>query len=197
MTQQKKKRVLLCVGAVILLAIGVVVYVFSFPIRADGTNLKETIVDFYDKGRTTQTPTSSLELYQWVTLGNTHYVLMELEQQLGYVALEKNFAGRQKIRHMGWGDTSFRYGIVEEKGKRYVLFGGRNTGGQIARVTFTQGGLPYQRELTGEGHFFLCVQLQKGLEPEDGLDLETVRFYNEAGEDITDQYNLSSGGISG
>lgn len=49
---------------------------------------------------------------------------------------------------------------------------------------------------TGDTHFLLCTELSTDWSPEDAhIDRETLRLYDERGNDITADYDLSGGGI--
>ena len=137
-------------------------------------------------------------IYDSVELENTVWYLMEIGEDidLGYVKLERNFLGRYKIVHLGYGGRSFRDGVVRSGEKAYYLFGGRDVTGRIARITMTQNGETCTMEnAEGKTHFLFCTELSPQLGDYD-FDRSTLRFYDKDGNDITAEYNLSGGRIA-
>ena len=80
--------------------------------------------------------------------------------------------------------------------KAYYLFGGRDVTGRIARITMTQNGETCTMEnAEGKTHFLFCTERSPQLGDYD-CDRSTLRFYDEDGNDITAEYNLSGGRIA-
>ena len=80
--------------------------------------------------------------------------------------------------------------------KACYLFGGRDVTGRIARITMTQNGETCTMEnAEGKTHFLFCTERSPRLGDYD-FDRSTLRFYDEDGNDITAEYNLSGGRIA-
>ena len=177
---------------VILLLVGLH-YTLSFPIDEEKSNLVSAIEDRYSLGRQSQyTPTISI--YDSVTIGKKTYVLIEIDEDLGQAILIQNPFGRYKLGSLGYGSANFREGVVQEGEEKYFLFGGRNTGSQIAEVSFSLDGIDYQLDIPQKERFLVYTEIDPETEAEH-WDLGSVMFYNAAGEDITDLYDSSSAGI--
>ena len=82
-----------------------------------------------------------------------------------------------------------------KNGRKYVLFGGRDSTAQISRITVRIGGQSYELTLPNESeHFLLYTEINSQVE-DAHVDRNYLAFYNKNGEDITNHYSLSSGGI--
>ncbi len=179
--------------AVLLLAVMAVIYHFSFPIEADCSNLEERIKDFYNRGYSVEySPT--IKIHNSVTLGNSKYLLIEIDEDLGSVVLAQSVTGRYKIERLGYGSGNFREEIIESEGKKYLLYGGRNTSLEIASITFTLDGFTYGSDIPEETRFLVYTEIDSRIEA-NHLDLDSLRIYNTQGEDITEKVDLSGAGI--
>lgn len=190
------KKVCIAVLSVLVLVACAVGIIWSTTFTLDPATLQDHICDFYNIGR--PKPLSpSIRVYDSVELENTAWYLMEIGEDLdlGYVKLERNFLGRYKIEHIGYGGGSFRDGVVRSGDKAYYLFGGRDVTGRIATITMTQNGETCtMKNAEGKTHFLFCT----GLSPQHGdhgIDCSALRFYDKDGNDITADYDLSGGGI--
>lgn len=195
---KKKRNILkwaLCCGAAAALCMAVW-YQFGYPIRLNWLTLPHYIEAYYMRGRQSgQAP--DIELYTGVELGSRAYYLIELDGDLGYVALERGLTGRYRIVRLGYGGGNFLPGVVEAQGKKYLLFGGRDPAKEIAEIAVTLEGLTYTLEVDPkDDHFLLCTEVDGRIAPAPP-DLDRILFRNHRGEEITAQYDLSSGGIGG
>lgn len=177
-----------------MVILGEFLYRSAYPIEPDRSNLTECIQDFYLHGSTAAPPT--VKLYDSVTVGERTYVLLELGENLdlGRVVLERGWTGRYKILNLGYGGGNFRSGVVEQDGQKYLLFGGRNTGEEIAGASFTLDGFPYSLEIPEQSRFLVCTEIDSRI-ASDHLDPDSLTLYNARGEDITEGCDLSGGGI--
>ena len=162
----------------------------AYPIELNQATLPGHIADFYS-----ETPAPAITVYDVVELGNRAWCLMEWGEELGYVSLEKGLNGRYRINHLAWGSGNFREGIVEIDGTKYLLFGGRDITGQIARISVTIDHAPYEFTLpAGTTHFLRYTEVDSRV-TDRHIDRGQVRLYNAAGEDIRSHYNLGGGGL--
>lgn len=193
-----RTKVCAALAAVLAVALAVIGLTWNASFVPDEATLPEKIRDFDNIGR--ETPLSTdVRVYDDVGIGSEAWYLIEIGEDLdlGYVKLERNFLGRYQIVHLGYGGGSFWDGIVESGGTYYWLLGGRDVSGRIASVSATVEGKTYTMEnTTGDTHFLLCTELSSDWSPEeDHIDRETLRLYDEQGNDITADYDLSGGGI--
>lgn len=188
----KKKVIFLII--IILLASTTVIYYFSYPIELSETTLPEYIEDFFIHGNGAEQPPDIL-LYNGISLGSKEYYLIEIGEDLGYVSLEKGLFGRYKINCIGYGGGNFREGIVESDGKKYLLFAGRDISAQISRITVSINGVNYDLfTQDSQEHFLVYTEVDYRIE-DTHVSRDDIIFYNESGENITELYDLSGGGI--
>ena len=197
MTPKARHRTLGILAGVCVLAAAFALYQRSYPVDPDQGNLTACVEDFYLLGRTEQEP-PPVTLYAdtAVTLGDRTWMLLEIgrEMDLGRVILEKSFTGRYRVTGLSYGGGNFREGVVEEDGQQYLLFGGRNTGERIASAACTLDGVPYPLDIPETSRFLVCAEVDPDAET-DHMDLGSLRLYDAAGTDITEDYELTSGGI--
>ena len=188
------KKVSITILSVLILALCAVGIIRSTTFPLDPATLPDHICDFYNIGRP-QPLSPSIRVYDSVELENTVWYLIEIGEDidLGYVKLERNILGRYKIVRLGYG--GFHDGVVRSGEKAYYLFSGRDVTGRIAKITMTQNGETCTMEnAEGKTHFLFCTELSPQLGDYD-FDRSTLRFYDEDGNDITAEYDLSGGGI--
>lgn len=187
---QKRGAAVLVLAAVLL----AVWYHFSYPIELNLVTLPEEIAAFHNRESEDWDP-SEITVYGGVSVGNREYYLMETGEDLGSVTLRRSLTGRYKIEYLRYGDGGLRNAIMESGGKKYLLLGGRDLAARIARITVAIDGRSYELKNPNPGdHFLLCTEIDSRTE-DNHIDLDRLAFYNEAGEDITKDYDLSGGGL--
>lgn len=169
-------------------------YHLSYPVQLNRATLPEQINAHYDLTNSMEGP-PAIALYDGVGIGTHEYMILEIRGRFGSVTLERGLTGRYKFTHLGYGGGNFLDGIVESGGKKYLLFGGRDTACQIYKIEVLINGLTYELYPEGtNGRFLSYAEIGPYVEDRH-VDRDFVRFYNEQGEDITDLYDLSGGGI--
>ena len=84
---------------------------------------------------------------------------------------------------------------MESEGKKYLLLGGRDLTARIAGIAVSIDGRSYELENPNPGdHFLLCTEIDSRTE-DNHIDLARLAFYNREGEDITELYDWSGGGL--
>ena len=183
-------------AAVLILAAAVLsaAYHFSYPIELNLAMLPEEIAAFHNR-ETEEWDPSEITVYGGVCLGDREYYLMEIGEYLGSVTLSRGLTGRYRIEYLRYGDRGLQDAIVESEGKKYLLLGGRDLNARIARITVSIDGRSYELENPNPGdHFLLCTEIDSRTE-DNHIDLARLAFYNREGEDITELYDLSGGGL--
>ena len=180
----------LVLGAVVLAA----AYQASYPIKLNLATLPEEIAAFHNRESEDWDP-SEITVYDGVGIGNREYYLIEMGKDLGSVTLRRSLTGRYKIEYLTYGDGGLRDSIVESEGKKYLLLGGRDIATRIARIAVTIEGQTYELENPKpRDHFLLCTEIDARIQ-DNHIDRDRLRLYGEAGQDITELYDLSGGGI--
>ena len=180
----------LVLGAVVLAA----AYQASYPIKLNLATLPEEIAAFHNRESEDWDP-SEITVYDGVGIGNREYYLIEMGKDLGSVTLRRSLTGRYKIEYLRYGSGELRDSIVESEGKKYLLLGGRDTAARIAGISVTIEGQTYELENPKpRDHFLLCTEIDARIQ-DNHIDRDRLRLYGEAGEDITELYDLSGGGI--
>lgn len=190
MQTKTAKRVI--VSLLLVLVCAVIAYHHSYPIKQLHTvTLPQQIRDAYQNGHAAP----AIQVYDRVELGDKVYFLISMGEELGSVTVEKGLTGRYRFTHLGYGDGAFRNGIVEHDGRKYLLYGGRDVTAQISKISVEIHGEVYQLELSkAADHFLLCTEVKSYTEDRHVLP-DQVTLFNAQGEDITEQYDLSGGGI--
>lgn len=130
-----------------------------------------------------------------VTLGERTYVPMEVGEKLGYALLERSITGRYRIAHTSSGNAPFRCGVIEENGGKQLLFQGRNTFGEIDRVQIAlDRGYEYELKLPRKEVFFIHTGVDSRI-PTGLASVEQITLYDGEGQDITESFFMSMGGI--
>ena len=61
---------------------------------------------------------------------------------------------------MSYTDADFLNGVVESKGNKYLLVGGRNTNNEIAKISFSLDNIPYEINVSSVNErFFEYTQI--------------------------------------
>ncbi len=183
-------------AAVLVLAAALLAawYHFSYPIELNMVTLPKEIMAFHSREPEDWDP-SEIMVYGGVSVGDREYYLIEIGEYLGSVTLRRSLTGRYKIEYLRYGDGGFRNAIVESEGKKYLLLGGRDLTARIAGIAVSIDGRSYELENPNPGnHFLLCTEIDSRTE-DNHIDLARLAFYNREGEDITELYDLSGGGL--
>lgn len=186
------KKLIISGVCVLLIAIIVIVYHFSFHVKEDCSNLAECINDFYNRGYSIKY-SNDIKLYDSVVLEKKQYILIELNGQLGRVVLVQGITGRYKINELGYGGGNFTEEIVDSNGKKYMLFGGRNTNLEISRITYTLEGQNYSMDIPMSKRFLVYTEVDNRMKL-TYIDLDSLSFYNAQGEDITEKVDWNGVG---
>lgn len=179
--------------AVFMIALISSMYLSYFPVKTDHSNLVECISDFHNRGNSIKL-TPEIVLHDSVTIGNSTYFLLEINGALGSTVLVQNMIGRYKVDRLSYGSGNFNDQIVESEGNKYILYAGKNKALEISSMVFTLEGFTYTLDIPEKSEFLVWKKIDSRIE-DVHLDLDTVRLFNAEGKDITEQYDLSGGGI--
>lgn len=181
-----KKKIL--ITAAVLTVVAAIFWVNSrltHSVAPDCSNLAAEAAEYWSRGDRLWSEDDIL-LHDSVTVGKQKFVLFELEDRLGCIHLLRSFDGHWKIEQMGCGDGNFREKIVEEKGRYYLIFGGRNTSFGIYTAKFEITGTIHVVEIPQKDRFILAQDLMMRTGQEHVWP-DRITFYDENGIDITAQ----------
>lgn len=183
-----KKKTLAGLAVCLILLLIFFLQNLPYRVKADNSNLVQQVNLWLnrDAGGTSPYPEHSIIIYDTIDFGTERYVLMEVDGQLGQIHLLRGLTGAYKIDFTSHGSGNFLDRIVEHGDETYLLFAGRNAYFGIQRMTFSLDGREYSLTIPETTPFFLSAPLDPGTQS-SYLDLGTVRFYDAAGSDITQQ----------
>ena len=177
-------KTLAAAAALVLLAVGIAAWQrLAYPVLADNSNLAEYADRFLQRGDTLRT-SERIALYGSVTVGGQKFVLAEINGQLGRIKLAQGPGGTYRISQIGYGGGNFRTDTAQENGRVFLIIGGRNQFFGIRKIEVDVNGKIYAMDVPEDDHFLVSAELSDGI---DRSLPSSLRFYNAAGEDITDQ----------
>ncbi|MBU5627635.1 hypothetical protein KQI82_12010 [Oscillibacter sp. MSJ-2] len=181
-----KKTLLIAAALVLTLAAAAGLYAAQYPIRADQSNLAEYTRQRINQGRSESFPVGKqINLYDFVDIGRDRFVLVEIDESLGQLSLQRGLTGQYRLGSVGYGGGNFRERVVESGGKQYYLLGGRNTDLAITEIVVSLDGREYCLDIPEKKRFFVCTQIDSAIE-ETHSDLDDMKFFDKDGRDITD-----------
>ena len=147
MTPTNKKRLMRALGLIALAIIcAVFFYLQTYPIKLNLATLDWQII-----GELRREPEAKVKfLGTGVTIDRKEFYLISLDGKFGYASFERGPFGRHRLGVVGYGDGAFANGIIESKGKKYLLFSGLDSQGDIDKITVEIQGATY--ELTPGKH---------------------------------------------
>lgn len=184
-----KKRHIFALMLIIIAAVcAVMFYRLSYPIKLNLATLDWQTSEYLRHG---DGPTRNVKfLGAGVVIDEKEYYLINVDEEFGYVRLEAGPFGRHRIRNVGYGGGVFRTGIIESNGKKYLLFAGLDSAGIIDKVTVQIQGSTYELSIGKHRPFFDCTEIDANT-TEEYVDLDKIAFYDERGNNITANYDLS------
>ena len=186
-----KKRLILTLGLIIIVvACSVVFYRLSYPIKLNLATLDWQTSEYLRHGD--GPPRTVKFLGTGVVIDEKEYYLISVDEDFGYIFLEAGPFGRHRIRNVGYGGGVFRKGIIESNGKKFLLFAGLDSIGIIDKVTVQIQDSTYEFNVGSHRPFFDCTEIDANT-TEEYVDLDKIALYDENGNDITSNYDLSGG----
>ena len=175
--------------SIIVVIILIVSYRIYYPIKYDTLEVSKKIEDRFDVDR------NDIQL-SGIELNNKDlYFIAYVQEDIVVVKLKRDIFGRFKYLGMSYTDADFLNGVVESKGNKYLLVGGRNTNNEIAKISFSLDNIPYEINVSSVNErFFEYTQIDNQTIDEH-IFLDNTILYNANGEDITYKFDTSSGGI--
>lgn len=186
-----KKRLILAFGLIVMvLACAVLFYRLTYPIKLHMGTLDWETSEYlkHEDGL----PRNVKFLGKGLVIDDIEYYLINVDEQFGYVRLEKGPFGRHRILNVGYGDGLFRKGIVDINDKKYLLFAGLDSLGAIDKITIEIQGSTYELSTGTYRPFLACMEIDAHTTKEY-VDLDKITLYDENGNDITANYDLSGG----
>lgn len=190
-------KIRLILIAVILLALCafLLYFYFSYPIDSSKSNLLNAVYDQYNSGREIEQSPEITIYDDFITIGKEEYHLLNVDGKFGSIALQKGLTGRYKITHCGYGSGDFLDGIAENSGQKYLILGGRDPYQQISTIAVELENNTYKlHNAAPKKHFLLYTKIDDSV-TDNHVERDKIELYDEKGENITHQYDLSGGGI--
>ena len=170
---------------------GVVGYNAFYPIKPDVNVLTEYIADIYSRGRD-ERRSPEVSLYDNIEIGKTAFYMFEVNQEPGIAKFKKGLNGKYKLDSLSYSSNNFIYGIIEENGRKYFLFGARDPSAAIAEISVMIDGKNYTLSVPDNAGYFLLdteIDADTALKMSLGND---ITFYDKDGKNITGQYNMNA-----
>ncbi len=175
--------------SIIIVIIFIISYRIYYPIKYDTLEVSKKIEDRFDVDRN-EIQLSGIELNN-----KDLYFLAYVQEDIVLVKLKRGIFGRFKYLGMSYTDADFVNGVVESKGNKYLLVGGKNTNNEIAKISFSLDNIPYEINVQSVNEiFFEYIQIDNQTIDEH-IFLDNTILYNASGQDITYKFDTSSGGI--
>jgi len=161
----------------------------KYPIQPDHSNLLEEITWWVNRGYD-QPVLDDIVIHGYVELGDQRYVLMDVEDWLGMAYLEQGPNGNYRMAGSSYGGGNFHFEELEYDGVRFVLIGGKNAYFGIDAISFSLDDRTYTVDVPPGDRFLTEIEIDPAADPDAPLrhiDVNTIRFYDAEGQDITDQ----------
>lgn len=184
-----KKKIRFIWILVISLVFIVVGYMRYYPIREDQDTVE---LSHIIEGEFDVKP----EDFTAIGLNNKDfYYFVIAGDNIAVVRMKMGMFNRLRYQGMSYTNTNFVNGLVESRGNKYLLVGGKNPNHEIQKISFTLDKVPYEIDLVNPGDiFFEYIQLDNKTF-ENHIFLDNTVLYNAKGEDITATIDMSSGGL--
>ncbi len=182
----KKKAKFIWIPIVSLLLI-VVGYMRYYPIKYDTIELRHIIEDRFGV---------KTERFIGIGLNNKDFFYFVVaEDNIGVARMKKGVFNRFRYRGMSYTNANFVNGVVESKGSKYLLVGGKNPNHEIEKISFILDNISYEIDLVNpDDTFFEYIQIDNKT-INDHIFLGNTTLYDGNGKDITDTIDTNSGGV--
>lgn len=182
--KNKTKFVWILIITLILIIVG---YAHYYPIKHDTIDLRHIVRDRLGE-----------DLVKFTSIGLNNkdfYYFVVSEYKIVVVKMKRGEFNRFRYQGMSYTGANFVNGVVESKGNKYLLVGGKNPNHEIEKISFTLDNSSYVIDLVNPGDvFFEYIQIDNKTF-DNHIFLDNTILYNGNGEDITANIDISSGGI--
>lgn len=182
--KKKTKFIWILIVSLLLIVVG---YMRYYPIKHDTIELRHIIEDKFgvNTERFTSIGLNNKDFYYFVVAGDN----------IAIVRMKMGVFNRFRYQGMSYTGANFVNGVVESKGNKYLLVGGKNPNHEIEKISFTLDNIPYEIDIVNPGDtFFEYIQIDNKTF-DDHIFLDNTILYNGNGEDITTTIDTSSGGV--
>lgn len=169
-----------------------VLYLKTYPLDLNMTTLEQITSAYVNRGVTAESDVKYLG--SGVTFHKKEFYLVRVNGEFGYVSFEEGPFGRHRFRHVSWEDTSFRNGIIESGGKKYLLFSGVDFSRKIDKIIVEIQGFSYELIPGKSRPFIVFCEVNESI-PSGLVSMENCFFYDAAGANITADVRASCGMI--
>lgn len=180
----KKSRLLWGIVFLLVIAAG---YMRYYPITSDSIEAQNIAQEKFD---------ANAEIVSGIGLNHQDFYYFAVsEDEIAVLKMKRGPFNRFRYEGMSYTDANFVNGVVDSKGNKYLLVGGRNPHHEIEKMTVTLDNIQYDIDLANpRDTFFEYIQIKDGTN-DDHIFLDNTTLYNADGEDITASFNTSSGGV--
>ena len=182
-----RKKALLAGAAALMVALAAAA-LYSLQYAVDGafSNLTEQTQQFLRHGQEAWAP-HDIRQYETLALGNRAFAAVEIDGRLGLVRMTRGLNGRYRIHSVAYGGGTFRQELVDIGEETWAILTGRNRFFGIREMSFSLGQETYRTEVPQEDCFIAAVEVKRPEPEKSWIDPSAIRYYDAAGEDITDQ----------
>ncbi len=197
MKERAKSIQIVCIllGVIpIAVALACLWYCRAYPIHANQDNLEHILLS---QAADLCSPAVPLTLQDSVTLGDITYQLAEVgpERKLLLFRVQRGPFSRFRPYGMASSSNEWYGSVIPLQKENYLLIGGRNLGRKIAKIECGwENGTHCTLDLPNTSIFLVCAALDAPPSSEH-LDLDRMRFWDAAGQDITDDILQPGWGI--
>ena len=182
--KKKTKFIWILIVSLLLIVVG---YTRYYPIKHDTIELRHIIEDKFGVNieRFTSIGLNNKDFYYFVVAGDN----------IAIVRMKMGVFNRFRYQGISYTGANFVNGVVESKGNKYLLVGGKNPNHEIEKISFTLDNIQYEIDIVNPGDtFFEYIQIDNKTF-DDHIFLDNTILYNGNGEDITATIDTSSGGV--
>lgn len=170
----------IALNTIIPLAILITFYYLGYPISANNTNIKESIVSFLKEDYALE----DITIYDSITIDNRKYVLATLGDRLARIDLVKGIHNAYKIDCIESNTHTLCHDIVDIHKRKYILLKRKNPNLIISKINFILDSTKYSVNIPHTPYFLTYLEIDPNTE-DIHPKLDSIKFYNDNQIDIT------------
>lgn len=179
--KKKLAVLLLCVSTIVI----IVLYSKTYSVSDNKKELEDNLKSFINR------PTvevNNVDIKRELNLDNKKYIVLLMDNDIGYSELTKGINNKYKIEYVGGEDGIFIENIYNEKEnkQKYIIARGKNYDMKIAYMKMKVNNQEYKIHIPHEKYFLTYVKLQEKTDLVD-FDIAGLRIFDKNDNDITDE----------